>query len=184
VFGDTRDAIADLNYVVATTARNRDLIKPVVLPDEAANACREHHNSGTKSGILFGAESSGLANEDVVISDAILQVATNPDFSSINIAQAVLLVSYEWFKSGLKPTEVVVGTGVERPATREEMFGFMDHMERELEANGFFYPPEKKLSMIQNLRNIWMRADFREQDIRTLRGVISTLVKSKRNTED
>ena len=184
VFGDTRDAIADLNYVVATTARSRDLIKPVVQPHEAVNACREHHDSGLKSGILFGAESSGLANEDVVISDAILQVATNPDFSSINIAQAVLLVSYEWFKSGLKPVEAVIGTGVERPATREEMFGFMDHMERELETNGFFYPPEKKLSMIQNLRNIWMRADFREQDIRTLRGVISTLVKSKRNTED
>jgi len=182
VYGDTRDAVADLRYVVATTARQRDLIKPVVSPSEAAATFRTNANDGHKTGILFGAESAGLANEDVVISDAILQVATNPDFSSLNLAQAVLLVSYEWFKT----TGAEIEPGKERagevPATREQLFGFMDHMERELETNGFFYPPEKKLSMVQNLRNIWARADFRDQDIRTLRGVISTLVSSKKGT--
>ena len=184
VFGNTREAVADLSYVVATTARQREMIKPVVLPHEAATAFRTHSANGIKAGILFGAESSGLANEDVVISDAILQVATNPNFSSINLAQAVLLVSYEWFKRGLgeRIDEPPVKGAV--PATREELFGFMDHMEHELDTNGFFYPPEKKASMVQNLRNIWLRADFREQDIRTLRGVISTLVSSKKKSND
>ncbi len=184
VFGDTRDAVADLQYVVATTARPRDLIKPIVLPHEAVGECRARLDKGLAAGILFGAERSGLPNEDVVLSDAILQVATNPDFSSINLAQAVLLVSYEWFKTGLREEAVSGFKKGEQPATREELFGFMDHMERELDTNGFFYPPEKKFSMMQSLRNIWMRADFREQDIRTLRGVISALVKSKKKSND
>jgi len=184
VFGDTRDAIADLNYVAATTARRREMIKPVIRPAEAAQTCRKLASEGAQSGILFGAESSGLPNEDVVLADAILNVPTNPDFSSINLAQAVLLMSYEWFQSGFEETTEADPKGAARPATREELHGFMDHMERELDNNGFFYPAEKKTSMVQNLRNIWMRADFREQDIRTLRGVISTLVSSKRRSED
>lgn len=175
VFRTTEDAIADLNYVVATTARQRGMVKPVLPPRATAEDLFARTGQGQRTGILFGGERSGLGNEDVALADAIVTIPTNPDYASINIAQAVLLLGYEWFAASggtLPPQSTDDRT---RPATKEELVGFMEHMEQALDQAGFLFPPAKRPSMIINLRNMWQRADLREQDVRTLRGIIVAL---------
>ncbi len=175
VFRTTEDAIADLNHVVATTARQRGMIKPVLTPRATAEDLWSRSGQGQKTGILFGGERSGLANEDVALADAVVTIPTNPAYSSINIAQAVLLLGYEWMMAA---GGTVSGPAVDdrsRPATKEELVGFMEHMEQALDQAGFLFPPAKRPSMILNLRNMWQRADLREQDVRTLRGIIVAL---------
>ena len=175
VFRTTEDAIADLNYVVATTARQRGMIKPVLPPRGTAEDLWARSGQGQKTGILFGGERSGLANEDVALADAVVTIPTNPGFSSINIAQAVLLLGYEWFVATGADLPEQPTDDRSRPATKEELVGFMEHMESALDAAGFLFPPAKRPSMVLNLRNMWQRADLREQDIRTLRGIIVAL---------
>ena len=180
VFGSTEEAIADLNYVVATTARPRGMVKPVLTSRETGVELRQRAGAGERTGILFGGERSGLDNDDVVLADAITTIPTSPDFSSINIAQAVLLSGYEWFVSAAPGSDVPAENERTRPATKDELVGMMEHLERELDDAGFFRPPEKRPSMIRNLRNLWQRADLREQDIRTLRGIIVALASAKK----
>lgn len=168
-------AVADLNRVYATTARRRDMVKPVVTPRQAGAEIRRYSADGEACGILFGPERIGLTNEETLLADVLLTVPLNPAFSSLNLAQAVLLVAYEWFQTGdSTPTRTIPETGA-RQATREELFRFFGHLEEALDARRFFKTPELRPSMVRNLRNLFHRAELTEQEVRTLHGVITAL---------
>jgi len=183
------DAIGDLNYVVATTARPRDMAKPVFTPETAATELRARLASGERCGILFGPERTGLENDEVARADAVVIAPVNPKFASINLAQAVLLVGYEWFKSGtpdrlgrVTQTDGLGAPGPQlrksRPASKAEMLGFFEHLERELDASGFLKPPEKRPNMVRNLRTMFERMEPTEQEVRSLRGVVASLTRT------
>jgi tRNA/rRNA methyltransferase len=149
----------------------------VMTPRAAAGDMRERVACDQKLGILFGAERKGLHNDDVALSDVVIEAPLNPAYSSLNLAQAVLLVGYEWYQAGVVKPPVEQVMGDTRPATREELAGFFGHLERELDDCGFLRPVEKRPTMVRNLRNIFLRANLTEQEVRTLRGVIVGLVK-------
>ncbi len=176
VFDTLEEAIADLNLVYATTARHRDGFKPVRSPVTAAETLRTRFRSGEKTGILFGREKSGLSNEDVALADEIVTFPVNPAFASLNIAQAVLLMSYEWMKSGMDDVHAVPFDAPEQPAaTKEQVIGMFEHLEEALEVRNYFHPPHKKAKMIENLRAVFSRRAFTGPEIHVVRGVISSL---------
>jgi tRNA/rRNA methyltransferase len=178
VFEHLEDAIADLQIVYATTARPRGVAKPVLTPAEAARHLREA--SRTATGLLFGGERSGLDNDEIALATAIITIPTSPDFSSLNLGQAVLLAAYEWFRAGdATPAERIDHGGLARPASRADMIHLFEHLEDELLKSGFLYPPDKVDQMRLNLRAMLNRADFTDQEVRTLRGVIAALAKGK-----
>lgn len=176
VYETLEAAIADLNYVYATTARLRDGFKRVASPVEATGVLRTRFQAGEATGILFGRERWGLSNEEVALADEIVTFPVNPAFASLNIAQAVLLMSYEWMKSGM---EDVTATPFQAPeqatATKEQLFGMVEQLEEALDARGYFRPAGKKPKMMDNLRAVLSRPSFSEQEISVLRGVISSL---------
>jgi tRNA/rRNA methyltransferase len=180
VFDSAEAAIADLNFVYAATARERGQAKPVLTPGAAmpdAAAAQEQ-----KRGVLFGPERTGLDNDEVALADAILTFPANPAYSSLNLAQAVLLVGYEWFKAahGDAPPQPAVERTQSPPATREMTLAFFNYLEDKLDAAGFFKPEGKKPGMKRNLRNIFHRLALTEQDVRTLWGVVVRLVEGPR----
>jgi tRNA/rRNA methyltransferase len=152
---------------------------------------RRRLTEGQRCGILFGPERNGLETEEVANADAVIMAPVSSNFASLNLAQAVLLVSYEWMKQSghgsigrvttyeeaLQPGPRTRGSP---PASKEELLAFFEHIERELERNGFFSPPEKRPSMVQNMRTMFTRMGATEQEIRTLRGMIKALVQPKR----
>jgi tRNA/rRNA methyltransferase len=183
-------AFGDLNWVAATTARQRDLAKPVLTPGQAIAEIRRRLAEGQRCGILFGPERNGLETGEIANADAAVMVPVNPSFASLNLAQAVLLLSYEWMKQtgggtlGRVTTyEAPIAAGLQTrgspPATRAELTGLFEHIERELDAAGFFTAPEKRPSVIQNLRSMLVRMGATEQEIRTLRGIVKALVHPK-----
>ena len=157
------------------------MVKEVLPPRTAAAELRAHIAGGGRAGVLFGRESKGLTNDDVALADKILMVPLNPAFASLNLAQSVLLLGYEWFQAGLEDVtgDLVVHKDT-RPATKAELTGLFSHLEEELDASGFLRVAEKRPSMVNNLRNIFQRARLTEQEVRTLRGVISSLVDGAR----
>jgi tRNA/rRNA methyltransferase len=172
-------AIGDCRKVFATTARDRDQAKPVVTPDEWASEARARGEAGQKIGVLFGPERTGLENAEVAAADAILTFPVNPTFSSLNLAQAVSLVAYEWWKgkvAGESPFRLV---HVTPPAERRMMLSFFNFLEAELESAGYFIPDGKKPVMSRNLRNILHRLEMTEADVRTLRGVVTALSRGR-----
>jgi len=175
LFDSTAAAIADLNRVYATTARPRDMIKPVVTPRRAAEEMREAVARGEAVGVLFGPERTGLVNDDIALADAILSVPLNPGFSSLNLAQAVLVVGYEWFQAGVEAPPRQLVTNATRPASKAELLNFFAHLERELDACGFLRNEEKRPSMVRNIRNLFQRAELTEQEIQTLHGIVKEL---------
>lgn len=178
LYPDTASAIADLNHVLATTARERGQMKRVFTPAEAMPGLGERIGSGERVGILFGRERIGLTNEEISFSDAILTFPVNPAFASLNLAQAVLLCGYEWFKtSGGEPT--FRENNLSPPATRATVLSMFDYVEAELDQCGFF-PPGKKAIMSANLRDILHRLAMTEQEARTLRGVFKSLTEGPR----
>lgn len=183
LYGRTEDAIADLQVVYATTARLRDMVKRVVTPVEAAREARAHEAEGARVGILFGPERTGLINDDLALADAVLRVPLNPEFMSLNLAQAVLLVGYEWFRAADATPPSLLTTGASRRATKAELDGFFDRLVAELDETGFFTTAEKRPGMLRNLRNIFQRADLTEQEIRTLHGVVAAFVGRKKKRE-
>ncbi len=186
VFPTTAAAVSDLGRVYATTARDRRMTKEVLTLRAAARKMRAHITGGGRAGVLFGAEAKGLDNDDVALADALLMVPLNPTFRSLNLAQAVLLLSYEWLLSGdTTPDSVVATPKATRPANKEELVMMFEHLERELDDCGFLYPPEKRPVMVRNIRNIFQRAELTEQEVRTLRGIITGLsAKRKQNFPD
>ncbi len=183
VFGDTAAAVADLHHVYATTARPREMTKTVLTPEAAMRDARARIAAGERVGILYGRERTGLENADVVRANTIVTVPVNPAFGSLNLAQCVLLMSYEWRRQGdeTPPEELV--TGKARPATSDEVDRMLGRLVDELDAAHFFWPEEKAPSMQANLRNLFRRAPLTDQDVRTLHGVIRALSEKRRRGE-
>ncbi|MFC1672613.1 RNA methyltransferase [Pseudomonadota bacterium] len=182
VYDTTAEAVADLAHVYATTARARDMTKDVFTPRGAAAEMRALKASGEQSGVMFGREATGLHNDDIALADSILMVPLNPGFTSLNLAQAVLLMGYEWFQSDdVRPDETLEVRLDTRRATKEELIGMFEHLERELDDCGFLGQPDKRPNMVRNLRNTFQRARMTEQEVRTFRGVISGLVKKRKS---
>jgi len=176
VFERLEEAVADLNFVFATTARERDGFKQVRGPVEAARMLRTHDVAGERTGILFGRERFGLYNEEVARADEIVTFPVNPAFASLNIAQAVLLMSYEWMKSGLeKETDTAFSSPEIIPAEKKHLTSFLDHLEDALSVRGYFRPAEKKPKMVDNVRAVFSRPGFSEAEIKVLRGVLASL---------
>ncbi|MER8373779.1 RNA methyltransferase [Mesorhizobium sp. M1406] len=176
VFDDLASALADLNFVFATTARQRDGFKAVRGPVEAGRMLRARHAMGQRTGILFGRERFGLYNDEVGLADEIVTFPVDPDFSSLNIAQAALLMSYEWMKSGLEDETKTNFSGPNmKPASKEELHGLFAYLEGALEARGYFRPAPKKPKMVDNLRAVLTRPGFAEPELKVLRGIISSL---------
>ena len=194
-FATLAEALAGLNWVCATTARQRDLAKSVLTPEQAVAEMRRRTGAGQRCGILFGPERNGLETEEVANADAAVMAPVNPNFASLNLAQAVLLMSYEWMKQANAGTlgrvttyEAPLQPGLRMrgspPATKEELLGFFDQLERELDRSGFFTAPEKRPSVVQNLRSMFTRMGATEQEIRTLRGIVKALAGGKRSRRE
>jgi tRNA/rRNA methyltransferase len=175
VYERLEDAVADLRRLYATTARPRDLVKPVLSPRQAAQEIRQLAPGGEGIGILFGPERTGLESDQVALADVVITAPLNPTYASLNLAQAVMLVTYEWFQSGLESTVLEPFDRGQRPATRAELQDLFHHLERELDAAGFLFPPNLRPSMVRNLRSLLTRAALTEQEVRTLHGVITSL---------
>jgi tRNA/rRNA methyltransferase len=185
VFETVEAAIADLHFVYATTARERDGFKPVRGPVEAGRTLRAKFVAGERTGILFGRERWGLKNEEVGLADEIVTFPVNPAFASLNIAQAVLLMSYEWMKSGLEDVDATPFTSnAMTPATKDEVLGLFAHLEDALDARGYFRTPDKKPKMVENLRALLTRRDFFSEEIHVLRGVIKSLDRYPRGSRE
>lgn len=179
VYDSTAAAIADCHFVLATTARPRDMVKPVFTPRAAAIELRGRAHQGQKTALLFGGERAGLDNDDVALAHGIITIPLNPAFSSLNLGQAVLLTAYEWFTSGDGTPALHTPSGDSAPATHEELHGLFDRMETELQESHFFRTEEQKPTMVRNLRNLLSRARMTEQEIRTFHGMISALTGKK-----
>jgi tRNA/rRNA methyltransferase len=175
VFETTEAAIADLSLVYATTARRRDLQKPVFGPEEAAQRVIAHIDTGAKAGILFGRERWGLYNEEVALSDAIVTLPVEAAFASLNIAQAVLIIAYEWRRQTDLGQKLLFGETVADPATKDQLVGLFEHLEDALDRAGFFTAPDKRPTVTNNIRAMLSRGTFSAQEVRTLRGIISSL---------
>lgn len=185
VFPDTGTAIADLGFVYATTARIRDLPKVVVGPRVAADELRSRSGNGQAVGILFGRERWGLTNEEIALADAIVTFPVEAQFASLNIAQAVLLMSYEWMASGLDgelPGRRAVPVFDATPAPKEALLALMEHLEEALDEVGYFRTADKRPAMVQNIRAVLQRAGFTLPEITMLRGVVASLQRRHENT--
>ncbi|PQA89119.1 RNA methyltransferase [Hyphococcus luteus] len=180
VFETTREALADCNYVLATTARSREALLPVLAPAAAGAELKSRIDRGERCAVLFGGERSGLANDDVMRADAIVSIPVNPAFASLNLAQAALIIAYEWAKAEGRtapPSELEATL----PASRENFERFVAHLVGELEKTGYFFPEEKRPNMERNLKVAFMRAGLTEGEVRSLRGVIKALVKGRKD---
>jgi len=176
VYETTADAVADCAHVYATTVRKRGVTKPVVGPDEAGSAI---HAEIGKSAILFGPERSGLETEDVALARTILTVPINPEFGSLNLAQAVILCAYEWSKQA----DLVQPTAEDEtlpPAPQEELDGLIAHLERMLEPKGYFLPEARAEATRRTLRTVLTKPGWDNLQVRTLRGVLSSLDRGDR----
>ena len=176
VFDTAAEAVADLQLVLATTARRRDVEKPVHGPREAARLLRD---SGARAGVMFGPERSGLDNDEVGLAAAVVEAPLNPDFPSLNLAQAVFLMAWEWRMAG-PPSEAPVPSKL---AAAEAFEGFWRHLDGALDAAGYYREPKLKPTVQRNLRAIFARASLTDQEVRTLRGVVARLVSGSRNKD-
>ncbi len=180
LFDSVEQAIGDCTYVLATTARAHDQAKPVIGPDEAARQMAPRVAAGETVGVLFGRERYGLENPEVGLADAIVTLPVNPAFASLNLAQAVLVIAYEWstlVSGGALPFRMPVKSS---PAPREQLLAFFATLERELERVEYFRPAEKRDTMLINLRNIFHRMQPTRQDIQTLHGVIMAIAEGRK----
>ena len=178
-FSSFHDAVGDFNFIFATTARGRDLTKPVYDPKKAMKIAFEKITDGQNVGIIFGPERAGLENTEVVRSNALITVPVNPNFSSINLAQTVLLLSYEWFLATDIYGEISSNTRKTSVASILEIEQLSLQYENELEKIGFFFPEEKATSMKSTLRNIWSRLPLTVSDVRAFHGILRHLLKRR-----
>jgi tRNA/rRNA methyltransferase len=196
VYPSVEAAIGELHFVLAATARPREMVKAVLSPESAAAELRQREQKGERTGILFGPERSGLDNDTIALADAILTAPVNPDFASLSLPQAVLLFGYEWLKGegGVPPlgratqfdgpAQEGIAFPDTRPATRAELFALFAHLEAELDRTGFLCPAEKRPSMVRNIRNMFHRMGASDQDVRTWRGIVAALTRARRGRGD
>ena len=177
-------AIADLVHVYAASARDRGMVRREVTPRHAAREMRAWLAAREPCGLLIGPERTGLLNDDVALADTVLTVPLNPAFSSLNLAQAVLIVGYEWFTSGAAAPPEILRRGGSRPATKAELLNFFGHLEEALEKNGFLRNREARPHMVRNLRSLFQRAQCTEQELRTLHGVVTAFAGPRERARD
>jgi tRNA/rRNA methyltransferase len=181
LFGQVADAIADLGLVFATTARRRDMLKESIALEDAVVELEHAARSGVQSGFLFGPERTGLDNEDVLVANKVLHIPLDPTFQSLNLAQAVLLVSYEVFRrrcgsgAGERVEPRPEPSEERRPATGAELQNLFEHLERELDDAAFFHVEAKRAATLHTLRNALQRSGLRRHEVRLLHGVIAAL---------
>lgn len=173
-------ALADCTFVLATTARNHDQAKPVVGPDAAAAEMVPRISSGETVALVFGRERYGLENHEVGLADRILTLPVNPAFASLNLAQAVIVVAYEWFKASGGGALPFTMPEKSPPAAKQQLEAFFGDLETELERVEWFRPEEKRGTMVVNLRNIFTRMALTQQDVRTLHGVIMAIAQGRK----
>jgi tRNA/rRNA methyltransferase len=183
LYPDVPAAIADLVHVYASTARDRYMVKRELTPRHAAEEMRGFVTGGEACGILFGPERTGLVNDQIALADTVLTVPLNPAFSSLNLAQAVLLIGYEWYTARTEPRPEILHTGHSRRANKEELLRFFGHFEEALVVSGFLRHPDKRPSLFRNLRNLFQRAQCTEQELRTLHGVITAFMGPRKRTK-
>lgn len=175
VFGSVAEAVADCPHVYATTVRKRGLVMPVVSPEEAAREIRGH---GEPCAILFGAERSGLETDEVAIAGKIVTVPINPQFRSLNLAQAVILLAYEWSKNGdlAVPTE---GEPAEPRATQGQLEGLIGQLEAALEEADYYHPPDRTPATKNTIRTILTKAGWSNREVQAMRGVVRALAEGR-----
>ena len=183
VFDSVADAVGDLERVVATSARNRELSQRILTARRAATEMRGWIGQGDRTGILFGPERTGLENDDMVHADTVLSIPLNPQFSSLNVAQAVLLVAYEWAAAGEGTPAERMSDHSSRPATKDELVNLFAHLERALDESGFLRNKAMRPAMVNNLRALLQRSAMTEQEVRSFHGVIKYLAKHKHGEE-
>lgn len=175
VFDTVAEAVADCAHVYATTVRKRGITKPVETPEQAA---RGIHAEPGRSAILFGPERSGLESDDVALARTIVTVPINPEFGSLNLAQAVILVAYEWSKGVdlVQPTEEIL----DPPAPQEELDAMFGHLDSMLEKSGYYYPANRVSTTKRTVRTMLTKPGWTSQELRTMRGILSALEGKKR----
>lgn len=175
VFDTVADAIADCNHVFASTVRRRDLVMPVLRPEEMAERIAA---SPERSAILFGAERSGLETDEVALANAIVTVPINPEFGSLNLAQAVILLAYEWSRHS--SLAVPTDKPLEAPAPHGEVEGMIAQLNEELEQKGYFHPPSRTQATKNTLRTIFTKTGWSSREVKAVRGIIRALVEPAR----
>lgn len=178
LYETTEEAVADCTYVYATTARPRGLTKPVLSPEAAMQEAAEKIAAGGKVAVMFGPERAGMENADIAVANAIINVPVNPEFSSLNLAQCVLLNAYEWRRASAEIVHERMDAGGEW-AEQHEVEKLAEHYEERLGEAGFFFPEHKADHMKQNLRNLWSRMPFTRSDVQILHGVMRQMVRWK-----
>lgn len=181
LFDDVPAALADRDFVFATTSQRRELVKDVVTPERAMAMARAMAAEGKRVGIMFGPERAGLENEDIIRANATISVPVNPAFPSLNLAQCVLLLGYEWGRQGYAVPPVVQEMARTDFATRAEVERLADHFEDRLEAAGFFFPATKVEGMKANLRNMWGRLGLTRAEVQTFHGMLRQIAWKLKN---
>ncbi|MFL5335341.1 MAG: RNA methyltransferase, partial [Geminicoccaceae bacterium] len=175
LFPDLADATADLHNTLATTARPREMAKPVVGPEAAAASALAAQAEGRRVGIVFGPERTGLTNDELLLADALVSYPVNPEFSSLNMAQAVLLFGYVWYRQ-IAGDAPVAPPATAMPATKAELGDLVDHLVRELDAVNFFRVEERRASLIRTITVLLERRQWNSSEVQLMRGIIKDLV--------
>lgn len=176
-YNTVSEAIRDAHFTFATTARGRGLTKPIYSPEAAMRLAAEKIRDGQSVSVMFGPERSGLENDDIAQANAIISVPVNPDFPSLNLAQCVLLVSYEWRRARESVEDMVMEMAKTDWAQAVEIEKLADHYEQRLDEAGFFFPEAKAAGMKTNLRNLWSRMPLTRSDVQTFHGMLRQLLR-------
>lgn len=176
VFDTLADAVADCTTVYATTVRKRGVTKQVLTPDAAA---REVHSTAGRSAYVFGPERSGLETDDVALAHKIVTVPINPEFGSLNLAQAVILLAYEWSKGVALASPPMID--LDPPASHDELEGFIQHLIRDLDQVGYFFPPARTTATLRTLRTALTKTGWSHNDIRMMHGIVTILGRKPRS---
>jgi len=174
------DAVADLHHVFATCPRPRHIVKPVYSARGAAIELREICSRDLRCGLLFGPERAGLDNDDMAQADALIRYPVNPAFSSLNLAQAVMVMAYEWWQSADETPPRALMTNESPVAVKASLENFLTHLVDQLDACGFLRNQAKRPGMVRNLRHLFQRGEVTEQELRTLHGVVTELAIGRR----
>jgi tRNA/rRNA methyltransferase len=177
IFTSLKDASFDIHRIYAATARPRDMVKTVITPRKCAEEVHKNSNNGEKCALMFGPEQSGLDNDDIVLADAIVTIPVAPLYTSLNLAQAVSILCYEWFSENDATPKETLELGKYGSASKQDIAAMFESLEQELDKSDFFKVADKRPKMVRNIRNIFIRANLTDQDVRTIRGLIKSLTK-------